>query len=152
MKLILPVQNLTEHFTLAELTFSDYAIRHGISNIPDVKQIEALRDLCVMILEPLRLAINRPIISISGFRCERVNKGVGGNKFSQHHLGQADDFYAKGITIEELFQVIQELKLPFDQLIQEYDRWIHCSYRLNPRGEVWRYTKKYGKTVKTKIK
>lgn len=38
--------NLSEHFTLAELTNSEYALRHGISNMPvDADVLESLHHL-----------------------------------------------------------------------------------------------------------
>jgi hypothetical protein len=36
------------------------------------------------------------------------------------------------LSIEQLYQKIKNSNLPFDQLIQEFDQWVHVSY--NPAG------------------
>ncbi len=45
---------LSEHFSLAELTKSDTAARLGINNEPRAKVIEKLVLVCENILEPVR--------------------------------------------------------------------------------------------------
>ena len=72
----------------------------------------------------------KPIIVNSGYRCEALNKAIGGAKSSQHMLGEAAD-----ITVgskeenEKLFDYIKD-NLEFDQLINESDfSWVHVSYR-----------------------
>ena len=71
---------LSKHFTLDELTKSATAIRLGIDNIPNETELENLQKLVDNILEPLRVHYGRPIIITSGFRCEKLNKAVGGSK------------------------------------------------------------------------
>ena len=70
--------NITKHFTLEELCASATAKARGIENKPQVQQIIALVYLAVYVLEPLRMAMNEPIPISSGFRCERLNRAVGG--------------------------------------------------------------------------
>ena len=70
-------EHLAGHFTLGEMLRSGQAIRLGIDNIPGEVEVEALRALCQNVLEPLRLQFGRILIS-SGYRCERLNKAVGG--------------------------------------------------------------------------
>ena len=143
--------NLTKHFTLEEMTFSEYAIRNELTNIPDAIIIGNLRDTCLMILEPLRDIIQKPIHINSGYRQPHLNKAIGGSVTSQHCFGQAVDFKVSGLSTEELFKKIIELDLPFDQLIQEFDSWVHCSYRANPRKQKLRAIKKGGKTIYEKV-
>jgi uncharacterized protein YcbK (DUF882 family) len=38
-------------------------------------------------LDPLREAYKKPIIVTSGFRCEELNRLVGGSKTSHHRTG-----------------------------------------------------------------
>ena len=138
---------ITANFTLEELTYSDYATRNNIKNVPTAGIILGLTDTCTYILEPLRKAIKKPIRINSGYRSKSLNKAIGGSSSSQHCLGQAVDIIVPGMTVEELFQKIIDLKLPYDQIIQEFSTWIHVSYRANGRGQKLRAIKKGGKTV-----
>lgn len=99
---------LTQHFTLEELTHSDYAIAHNINNTANDVVQENLMMLCTLILEPLRSAIGEPIIINSGYRNAAVNTGVGGVKNSRHLLGLAADINYKSET--QLKQMVSALK------------------------------------------
>jgi uncharacterized protein YcbK (DUF882 family) len=131
---------LSEHFTLEELTFSQTAARHDYDNTPNAEQIENLRQLCVHILEPLRAACNAPIRITSGYRSPKVNAAVGSKPSSQHLQGQAADFHVDGMSIKEIIAKVQELNLPFDQLIDEFSGngggWVHVSYSPRHRRQV----------------
>lgn len=108
---------LSKHFTLDEMLKSPTAARLGIDNTPNAEQLENLRDLVEYILEPLRLHYGRAIIVTSGFRCQKLNKAVGGSATSQHATGQAVDIRSvsdKREDNKELFDMIREMKLPFD--------------------------------------
>lgn len=121
-----------KHFTMNEMTRSATAKRYGIDNTPNDEQEACLKALVEKILDPLREAWGAPIIVDSGYRCPRLNKIVKGSSTSQHLLGQAADIHTVKDTVAEnkkLFQLIQKLKLPYDQLIDEYGyNWIHVSY------------------------
>ena len=108
---------LSKHFTLDELTKSATATRKGIDNTPNEQALKNLQDLVVNVLEPLRVHYGRPIIITSGFRCEKLNKAVGGSPTSQHVLGQAADIRSvsdQRCDNKELFDMIIEMGLPFD--------------------------------------
>ena len=127
-------------FTLNELIKSDAAKRSKINNTPNKQEENNLIALVENILDPLREAYGKPIIVTSGFRCERLNKLVNGSKTSQHRTGQAADIRTVADTVKEnkkLFDLAQELNLPFDQLIDEYDYdWIHVSYSPRNRRQI----------------
>lgn len=127
-------------FTLRELTKSDTATRHRIANIPTEEEKNNLINLVENILDPLREAYGEPIIVTSGYRCEELNRLIGGSKNSQHRVGMAVDIRTIEDTKEEnkkLFDLIQELNLPFDQLINEHNfDWIHVSYSPKHRRQV----------------
>jgi len=53
--------NLSEHFTLNEMTFSPTAVKKGIDNTPNAQSIKNLEALCKNILEPLRAHMGIPI-------------------------------------------------------------------------------------------
>src|SRR5687767_2391133 len=122
-------EQLTEHFTLAEMTRSTTAVRKGIPNLPSVDNVRALKLLCAKVLEPVREHFARPVIVTSGFRAPRVNVAVGGSGTSQHCLGEAADFTVQGVSNLEVCQWIQA-NLDYDQLIYEFGEagWVHCSY------------------------
>ncbi|WYV98906.1 hypothetical protein [Stenotrophomonas phage CM2] len=87
--------------------------------MPNEAEVEQLRQLAVHILQPLRDALGKPVIVNSAFRSERVNAAVKGTKTSQHRPGQAADIRVKGMTPLEPCKFIIQLRLPFDQLIEE---------------------------------
>ena len=131
---------MTTYFTINELTRSNVAMRLEINNMPDQTTLKDLRSLIANVLDPLRRAWGAPIIVTSGYRCPRLNKIVGGVPHSQHVLGQAADIRTVDGTPAEnrrLFQLVKELKLPFDQLIDEYNyAWVHVSYGPRHRRQV----------------
>ena len=143
---------LTDHFTLDELTRSQTATRRGIPNHPNVAQINALKALCENVLEPLRAHFGASVMISSGFRAAAVNKAIGGAAGSQHTKGEAADFTIAGQTVETVFQFIRQSDLPFDQVIQE-GTWIHVSHKAKGpnRREALRATFRQGKASYTKV-
>ena len=61
---------VTMHFTIEELYASDTAKRLGINNKPTIQKMINLVYLAAFVLEPLRVAMGRPINISSGYRCE----------------------------------------------------------------------------------
>ena len=129
-----------KYFTINELTKSSTAQRLGINNTPAQKVKDNLNNLIDKILDPLREAYQHPIIVSSGYRCKDLNKAVGGAASSQHSLGMAADIHTVSNNKEsnkQLFELIKSLKLPFDQLINEYNyTWIHVSYSPRNRRQI----------------
>ena len=119
---------LTENFELEEFLISQFAIRNGIQNEHRISVIRNLRILCEKVLQPLRFMIQKPIIINSGYRSELLNAIIGGVKNSQHIRGEAADIYVPGIQACELFAFILKSEIKFDQLILEFNRWVHVSY------------------------
>ena len=121
------------HFTVEEMYASDTAKRLGINNIPSLQQMINLVYLCAYVLEPLRVAMGKPINISSGFRSQALNKAVGGVYNSQHLKGQAADIDIQGDMAfgRKIFDYIRD-HLPFDQLIWEHTKsgtyWVHVSY------------------------
>lgn len=132
-----------KYFTINELTRSATAKRLGIDNTPNKNIRLNLEALGTNILDPLRDAWGAPIIVTSGYRCQRLNKAVGGASNSQHLYGQAADIRTVSDRREDnmkLLRKIIEMELPFDKLIAEYvdssgrPDWIHISYSPARRG------------------
>lgn len=115
---------LTPHFTLAEMTASQVANRDGLDNTPDSKTIANLVELC-RTLEEVRALIGKPILITSGYRSKVLNRRVGGSPSSAHMLGLAADIIAVSLTPGELARRIRDSDLAFDQLILEFDGWVH---------------------------
>lgn len=119
-----------QYFTLTELTRSATARRMGIDNTPPASAIAALTRLVDAVLDPLREAWGAPIYVSSGYRCPALNRAVGGVAHSQHMLGEAADITTGSRQgNRRLWQLLQTLHLPVDQVINEHDyRWLHISH------------------------
>lgn len=127
---------LTQNFTLAEMTRSDTARQLGIANTPSDTVIVNLLCLCHSVLQPLRDHVARPVSISSGYRCDALNRAVGGVADSQHRLGEAADIHLPTLDEGRQWMDFIEHHCDFDQLIWERDadghRWIHVSCRRNP--------------------
>ena len=144
--------NVSPNFTLAVLTDSQTATRHGMTEqfAPSPEVVANLQHHALKILEPLRAALQKKgkqLVITSGYRCERVNAKIGGAKNSQHIKGQATDIQVSGMKNEDLILLIVALKLPFDQLIEEFGSWVHVSSASSPRQQILSARKVNGKTV-----
>lgn len=120
-----------KYFTIAELCKSDTADRLGINNRIPKDLLPNVERLINKVLDPLREAYGKPITINSGYRCPELNKAVSGSPTSDHMQGRAADITG-GSQVEnkKLFDLVQSLGLPFDQLIDERDfAWVHVSYR-----------------------
>ena len=131
---------LTENFTLEEMYHSNTAESKGIDNMPNEEVTENLKALCENVLQPVRDKIGKPITVNSGYRCEELNKAVGGVKSSQHCKGQSADLtLGSRAENEKLFDTIVQMQkdkeLVFDQLLDESDyAWVHVSYKASGKN------------------
>ena len=127
-----------KYFTIKELCKSSTATQLGIDNTPNSEIVNNLEQLVEYILDPLRERYEKPIYVNSGYRCDALNKAVGGSKTSAHRYGLAADITG-GSPKENriLFNLIQELDLPFQQLIDEKNfSWIHVSFSDKPKKQI----------------
>lgn len=122
---------LSPNFSLDELTRSDYAARHGLDNTPDAKTLENLKRLAEL-LEQVRAVCNTPIVVSSGYRSPAVNAGVGGSKTSQHMMGCAADIRALRMSVDELMKKVVNSTVKYDQIILEFNSWVHISVPNSP--------------------
>ena len=126
---------LTKNFTLEEMYHSNTAEAKGIDNTPNEEVVENLRALCEKVLQPIRDELDEPITVNSGYRCEKLNKAVGGVSNSAHKTGSAADITLGNKTDNErLFNLIVKMrksgKIEFDQLLDESDyAWVHIAYK-----------------------
>ena len=131
-----------KYFTISELLHSDTAVARKIWNGANREQEDNLTALVDAILDPLRIFYGLPIRISSGFRCPALNRAVGGVANSQHLRGEAADIDTGNIAANRrLAKMIVDLKLPFDQLIDESNyAWVHVSHKRNGgnRGQILR--------------
>lgn len=141
MKLTLD-EHLSPHFTVGEFFRSGTAIRLGIDNNPDAhpgegistaEVVENLRALCTEVLEPLRRRVGRVIVT-SGYRCQELNKAVGGVWNSQHLKGEAADIFVPDTATAMRYGHLLERHSAVQQLLLEpmgiqQKRWIHVGFR-----------------------
>jgi len=146
---------ISEHISYKEGVRSNTAIRKGIDNTPNNKQLDCMEKIAEEIFEPLRAYANGPIKINSFFRCPELNKAIGGSSKSQHCKGQAmdiDDTFGH-MTNAEMYHFIKE-HLDFDQMIWEFGNddnpdWVHISY-VSPEDNRNRCLKAYKDKGKTK--
>lgn len=117
--------NLTAHFTLEEMTFSNVAARLGLDNTPG-PAVTANLELVAAFMEKIRALLgDNPIVVHSGYRSLEVNQAVGGAGTSAHCHGLACDFVCPAFgTPAEVALAILKSNIEYDQLIFEYG-WVH---------------------------
>jgi Peptidase M15 len=116
--------NLTEHFTLEELTHTDH---RELENIPNESEISNIKRLAEF-LEAVKTVLGgKPVMVNSAFRSKAVNDAVGSKDSSQHRVGCAADLRIPGMTPDEVVKAIIASDLGYDQVIREFDRWTHIS-------------------------
>ena len=117
------------NFSMDELTHSDTAARHGIDNTPNDNQKENLYKLAMEMEDVRELLNNKPIFISSGYRCLALNELLGSKKTSSHIKGLAVDFTCRqfGTPNEIVFALINS-DIPYDQVILEFNRWVHLSF------------------------
>ena len=114
------MEKITANFTFDELIYSPTANRLGIDNTPDKETKEKLIRLAKEILQPIRNKWGSAIVVTSAYRCEALNKAVGGSKTSQHRLGEAADIkVGSKAQNKALFNLIQKMvsNEEFDYLV-----------------------------------
>ena len=126
--------NLTKHFTLEELVNSETATRLGIDNTPTVEVIDNLTFLAEK-LEDVRALLCNPMLVSSGYRSLILNRHLGSRDTSSHAKGLAVDFISPSFgNPEAIVKAIVESDIQYDQVILEFNRWVHLSFaKENPR-------------------
>ena len=133
---------LSNHFELSEFVKSQIAERKGIANNPSSDHVDNLKNLCINVLEHIRLGFNKPVVISSGYRSAELCIAIGSKPTSQHAEGKAADLEIPGVDNMELAMWIKE-NLSFDQLILEFYKesqpdsgWVHVSWNgINNRNQ-----------------
>lgn len=118
---------LTQHFSLEELTHSDTAEEKGIDNTPPSEYLPNLLGLAVG-MERVRTLLGGPIRVNDGYRCPELNEAVHGAAHSAHETGWAADFTCADFGVPlDIVKAIAASDIQFDQVIQE-GTWVHISF------------------------
>ena len=115
---------LSEHFTLDELTHTDH---RQFDNTPNVTEMANLVRLATFLEEVKSVLGNKPVMINSAFRCKEVNDAVGSKDSSQHRIGCAADIRVPSMTPDEVVKAVIGSGIGYDQIIREFDRWTHIS-------------------------
>jgi len=119
---------LSPHFDLEEFIHSDTATRLGIDNTPTVEIIDNLTYLAGE-LEHVRTILGHPMLISSGFRSYALNDHLGSKRTSSHTKGLAVDFISPSYGNPcSIVSAIVKANINYDQVILEYDRWVHLSF------------------------
>ena len=126
---------LFKYFTLEEFLTSETAVKNKIENLPSFEIVENIKELAAF-LDDVRDAWGSGIIVSSGFRCEKLNKKVGGKAASLHKKGLAADLQPTNGDFKGFKKFFADyLKdKKFDELIIEKsgsDEWLHFQIRSN---------------------
>lgn len=149
------MNKVSKHISYKEATRSATALRLGIENVPNEYELQNMEMVAKKVFEPLREAVDAPIKINSFFRCEELNKAIGGSSKSQHCQGRAidiDDIYGH-VSNAFMYYYIKD-NLDFDQLIWEFGTdgspdWVHVSY-VDEDSNRKRCLKAYRENGKTK--
>jgi len=124
---------LSAHFTLEDLSFSDTARDCGLDNTPPPEALENLRRLAEG-LEEVRSLLGAPLEISSAYRCVALNEAVGGARASHHVQGWAADIACPAYgTPLEVALAIRDSLIVFDTVILEFGRWVHLSFAPSER-------------------
>jgi putative chitinase len=128
--------NLSEHFTLEELTHTDH---RELENIPNETELANLKRLAEFLETVKSVLGGKPIMVNSAFRSKAVNDAVGSKDSSQHRVGCAADLRVPSMTPDEVVKAIIASGIGYDQIIREFATptgggWTHISVPNDPSG------------------
>jgi hypothetical protein len=124
--------NLTEHFTLEELTHTSH---RQFDNTPNDAELANLLRLAEFLERVKEVLGGKPVMVNSAFRSKEVNDSVGSKDTSQHRTGCAADIRVPGMTPDQVVRAIIASDLPYQQVIREFDAWTHVSITTNEGDE-----------------
>jgi zinc D-Ala-D-Ala carboxypeptidase len=126
---------LSEHFTLDELTASETAARNGWDNTPNPDELANLKRLADFLEEVKQVLGGKPVMINSAFRAKKVNDAVGSKDSSQHRVGCAADIRVPSMTPDEVVKAVIASGIGYDQVIREFDSWTHISIPNKPEDK-----------------
>lgn len=128
---------LSQNFSIREVMASEKARELAIDNTPPVTLLPRIMAAAIG-MERIRDYLgNYPVRVHSWYRCEALNRAVGGAKESAHLQGHAVDFSVQKFGTPRQVALMLELMIrdfKIDQLILE-PAWVHVSFADAPRFE-----------------
>ena len=121
------------YFKFIEMIRSAKATEKNIDNFP--KECDIIDNIILVMenLDKIREAYGLPIYISSGYRCDELNKAVGGVSNSQHKTGNAVDVNLGSVEKNRAFfnwVVYNKEDIEFDQCIDEAKySWVHISFK-----------------------
>ena len=120
---------------------SDTAIARKINNTMPKTARKNYEAMTAKVLDPLRERWGSPILVSSGYRCQELNKAVGGVSDS-YHLGTDDhaavDLIPKNGDLNGLYKLIKAMaqrgEITVDKVLFEQSKtskWIHLQWKRN---------------------
>jgi len=132
---------LSQHFSLAELTRSPTAARLGIDNDLPLDLLGTAKRTCAGLELVRSLLGDNPIRISSGYRCLALNSAIGSKHTSQHVKAEAVDFTCPTFgSVDQIVKAIIESDIEYDQLLREYydgngGGWVHISFSDKPKRQ-----------------
>lgn len=127
-------ERIGKYFTLYELVHSNVAEEKGINNTPQEEDIIKNIEYTISRLDEIREGYGKPIYVNSGYRCEELNKEVGGEENSYHLKGLAVDIRWDKELVEYVINNCQ-----FHKAIREKSgktKWLHLQFKLDRTKEL----------------
>ena len=126
-----------KYFSITEFTRSDTAIRLGIDNTAPLEIRNNIRLMVETVLDRIRQDWGSPIIISSGYRCDKLNKAVGGAENSGHKYGFCCDMQVSGGALrlrkfaDFVKKWMEDHHIKYDEIIYESSGgvvWLHFSW------------------------
>ena len=123
-----------KYFSILEFTRSETATRLGIDNTPSPDIRNNIRLFVDTVLDPIREDWGGPIVVSSGYRCDRLNRAVGGVVNSGHKYGFCADLQVSGgeLRLRSFAKFVkkwmEDHQMKYDEIIFESSGgvvWLH---------------------------
>lgn len=129
----------SKYFKEKETTVSATGSKLGIKNIPNETEKQNIQYAAER-MDFIRELLDVPLIVLSWFRCEELNKAVDGSKTSAHRLGLACDVYSSKMSSKNIYEKLLKARefgfVSYDQLIYyPKQNFVHIGFRLNKKNE-----------------
>lgn len=130
---------ISKYFTERESTVSATGERLKIKNIPTQDKKDNILYTASR-MDKIREYLGVPLIVLSWFRTEELNKAVKGSKTSAHKEGLAVDVYSTKMSSKEIYNKLIEAQkkgiIQFDQLIYYPNQnFVHIGFKVNKEQE-----------------